>query len=105
MARNKKATAIPRANAKATKYQSVGNPRTKMRTLPAAKRRPMKPPPKESLCIVIPGWRSSVIVHLVYCDHRLTVGGGIQEPGNLGPKTLQLPRPRSYAKKTRVTAQ
>jgi len=46
---------MPRASAKATKYQSAGRPKTKIRALPAAKRRPISPPPNESLCIVMPG--------------------------------------------------
>jgi hypothetical protein len=55
---------IPNPAAMATKYQSVGKPSRKMIALPAAKRSPMNPPPKEILCILMPGWRFSVIGHL-----------------------------------------
>jgi len=61
-----KKTAIPTpsAKARATKYHRVGNPRTKIRALPTVKSRPTNPPPKESLCIVIPGCRFSVMERL-----------------------------------------
>ena len=61
----KTAIAIPSAKASATKYQRVGKPRTKISALPAAKRSPIKPPPKVILCMVMPGWRFSDIGHLV----------------------------------------
>ncbi len=58
---SKSAITAPRAKASATKYQSVGKPRTKMSALPPANRTPMNPPPNVILCIVMPGWRVSAM--------------------------------------------
>ena len=58
------ATAIPKTAANATKYQSVGNPNTKIKAVPAAKSNPIKPPPTESLCMVMPECHFSAKDHL-----------------------------------------
>src|SRR5690348_14232943 len=72
------AIARPKAKASATKYHSVGNPRTKMRALPAAKRRPINPLPNDNVCMVMPECHFSAIAHLAFSFHDALLWRPIQ---------------------------